>query len=231
MTGRSDPRGRIAPIPPGNRRRPWAAVIVGGLLGTALQLVVYVTLAPRLPPEVPSHYGPTGQVTASLSAFGLLLVGVSSELIVTTLVAAILFLSLRNGVVEHQHGPGFSPWLGRVLGVVAFAPAVPTTVLLLGDAGVAPAGGGAAAVAGIAFAAVPLLVLVAVATARRRPTRASAPRSSRGMTFECSSCGKTFEPGGFSVVFGPHIGGSVYLRCPVCGERGWDRRAGTPYFP
>ncbi len=200
---------------------------MAGAPGGLLEALTFVAVRPRLPAEVPSHYGAFGQVTASLPPLTFLVTGLAIQVAATAVLALVLLLTLRNGVIEHQHGPGFGPAVGLVLSAVAIVVSGPTTLLLLPDAGLVSAGGETALIAGVAFLIVPLMVLVAVFGSRPRPTPApnSAPQ------FECSSCGATFSAPTLRWVLGPHVGGSGYLTCSVCGERGWDRRVGTPYFP
>jgi uncharacterized membrane protein len=156
-----------------------------------------------------------------------LLTAVGIQVGVAIVLCGVLYLALRSGIIEHQHGPGVAWALAGILAVVAFLPAVPTTLLLTSDAGYVPAGGGASLVVGVALVIVPVAVVLAVFATRTKSTESS----SDTVRFECSSCGATFAPSAWRWVVGPHIGGSVYLACPVCGERGWDRRVGARYFP
>jgi|HubBroStandDraft_4_1064222.scaffolds.fasta_scaffold186459_2 hypothetical protein len=216
----------VDPIPLGGRSRPWLWVALSGLAGALAVVVTFLLVRSRLGSQIPSHFGAFGQVTATMTPGALLTVSLTTELATGAGLSAVVYLVLRSGVIEHQHGPGFAPLFAELLSAVVLLEAVPWILLLTGGAGYSPAGGGLPGVARL-LVVVPLLVLVVAFWRGRRRSAASAG----GVQFECSSCGRSFSPSTAAWVLGPHIGGSVYLRCPACGERGWDRRAGTPYFP
>ncbi|MCI4373780.1 MAG: hypothetical protein L3K02_09110 [Thermoplasmata archaeon] len=82
----------------------------------------------------------------------------------------------------------------------------------------------------------PIILVVALLASRRRvrtlpPSRTgetpvSEPLAVGGPIEErCSGCGGPFRISGVPLL-APHVGvgqtGSLYLRCPRCGERGWD---------
>jgi hypothetical protein len=218
---------RIAPIPPGGRGGVWRWVAAAGAAGVLALILTFVAVRPRLPAQVPSHYGAAGGVTATMPPLEFLATAVAIQVASTLVLTVVIYLAFRSGVIEHQHGPGFAPALGGALAALALATAAPTTLLLIADAGYLHDGGVLALLVGLVVVVLPLGILVAVvgARGRGRVTRGGEDR------FECSSCGATFLAGTARWVLGPHLGASVYLRCSHCGERGWDRRVGAPYFP
>ncbi|MCI4329050.1 MAG: hypothetical protein L3J86_05645, partial [Thermoplasmata archaeon] len=133
----------------------------------------------------------------------------------------VLYVSLRSGVIEQQQGPGISRLLGALLSAMAALTVPgPLILLLLGDAGYLALGAGPAPA--VLFLVVPVVLAVVLVSVRAR----GGP-SVRAVRFECSACGESFAPPAWRWMVGPHIGASVYLTCPRCGERGWDVRVGA----
>lgn len=199
----------------------WWWIVLAGTLGTISLVTAYLALRPRLPNEIPSHFGAGGQVTATMSPETFVFVGLAIEAGLTAVLALVLFASLRSGLVVRQQGPGIARTLGALLSVVAAVSVpVPWIFLLAGDSGVLPFS--AALLAGLL---VPLAAIVLVAGVAVRTIRTgSGRRPDGGPQFRCSSCGDPFVTSTLAGVLSPHIGASVYLRCPRCGERGWDMR-------
>ncbi|MCI4369780.1 MAG: DUF1648 domain-containing protein [Thermoplasmata archaeon] len=230
MTALPDGAGRVAPVPPGGVGRPWRWVVAAGAAGAVVQLLTFLAVRTRLPAEIPSHYGLAGQANATTSPELFVLVAVVTEVVTALVLAAVLYFALRSGVIEHQHGPGFAPALGALLSLLALVVSVPPTLLLVGDAGYGPSGGTFDVAVGVALLLVPV-VAVQMWFGRLRRGTSGAPTRTGPIEFRCSSCGESFAPSTGALVFSPHIGGSLYLACPVCGERGWDVRVGSPYLP
>ena len=212
---------RVAPIPAGDRFRAWRWVALFGGLGALALGATFVLLRPRLASQIPSHYGAFGEVTATQSPLAFVLTGLLLQAAVTVVLTVVLYVSLRSGVIEQQQGPGISRLLGGLLAAMAaLTVPAPLLLLLLGDAGYLALGAGAAPA--VLFLVVPIVLLVVFVSvrARRGP-------SVRTVRFECSACGESFAPPAWRWIVGPHIGASVYLTCPRCGERGWDVRVGA----
>ncbi|MCI4362122.1 MAG: DUF1648 domain-containing protein, partial [Thermoplasmata archaeon] len=225
MSPKARPAARIAAIPSGNRSGAWRWVGLAGGLGAVAILVAYEFVRSRLAAQIPSHFGISGQVNATMSPEGFLLTGLLTQITLTLLLTVVLYLSLRSGVIEQQQGPGIARILGAVLAAMAgLLVPLPTIGVLVSDAGEAPSwAGNAAAVLLPVLLVAPLLLVVAVVSYRVR-FRSTSSGTTR---FECSACGESFAPPTWRWVVGPHIGASVYLTCPRCGERGWDRRVGS----
>jgi DNA-directed RNA polymerase subunit RPC12/RpoP len=227
MTGEPSPRRRIATIPPGNRSGAWRWVAVAGGLGAVAILVTFQLVRAHLAAQIPSHFGASGQVTVTMSPEGFLLTALVAQLLVTAVLAVVLYLSLRSGLIEQQQGPGIGRILGALLaGMAGLVTPAPIIGLLASDAGDAPGWAGSAGLLLSLFLIVPLVVVALLLSYRMR-FRSTVGGSAE---FECSSCGASFAPPTWRWVIGPHIGASVYLTCPRCGERGWDRRAGSPVW-
>jgi predicted RNA-binding Zn-ribbon protein involved in translation (DUF1610 family) len=224
VTASSPPQRPIRSIPPGPRSGAWRWVAFAGGLGALAIVVTFALLRSRLAAQIPSHFNAAGQVTARMTPEGFLLTALVTQLVVTGVLTTVLYASLRSGLIEQQQGPGIGRILGALLGVLAgVLPPISFIGVLLGDAGDAPAWAGNGGPGLPLLVAVPLLVL-ALALSYRFRFHSSVPGSAR---FECSSCGESFSPPTWRWVIGPHIGASVYLTCPRCGETGWDRRAGS----
>lgn len=183
--------------------------------------MTFVLVRPRLASQIPSHYGALGQVTATQSPLEFVLTGLILQAAITVVLTAVLYASLRSGVIEQQQGPGIARILGSLVSAMAvLAVPAPLLLLLLGDAGYIPREGGAAPA--VFLLVVPLVLLVVFVSVRAR----GGP-SVRAVRFACSACGESFAVPAWRWIVGPHIGASVYLTCPRCGERGWDVRVGA----
>lgn len=220
MSGPPNGPRRVAPIPPGNRTRTWLWVVVSGTAGALALVATFLLVQSRLPAEVPSHYGFNGQVNATMTPVEYLLTALFLQALVTALFAVVLFAGLRSGVVEQQQGPRFSRRLGILLSALA-ALMLPAQYVfrLLADAGYFPATTGTGPIVSLGLLLVPLVVFLAVILVLVRRSGTSA-----AVQFECSACGEPFTVPTWRWIVGPHIGSSVYLTCPRCGERGWDLR-------
>jgi hypothetical protein len=221
VTDPSLPSRPIAPIPSGGRSRAWLWVVVSGALGALGLAGTFLLVRSRLPTQIPSHYGLSGQVTATMAPVDFVVTGLLLQAGVTAILTLVLYASLRSGVIEQQQGPGVGRVLGALLSFVA-ALIVPAPLILavLGDAGFVSGAGGA-------FPAVPLLVLPIALLVVLISLRIHGGPTLRAVQFACSACGESFEPPTWRWIVGPHIGASVYLTCPRCGERGWDVRVGA----
>ena len=117
----------------------WWWIVLAGTIGTISLVTAYLALRPRLPNEIPSHFGAGGQVTATMSPETFVFVGLAIEAGLTAVLALVLFASLRSGLVVRQQGPGIARTLGALLSVVAAVSVpVPWIFLLAGDSGVLP---------------------------------------------------------------------------------------------
>lgn len=233
----------ITPLTPMRPSYRWLAVLLAGLAGLVEILAVYYAVASQLPAEVPTHYNAQGVADAFGPPGAFVLAGVVGQIVVTGTIAA-LFAALGSDVpLERRHArSALDP--AAAFSAVILAGVFPLAWWgeLLELAGAWPLGSvhgwqvglllalGSAAAAGyfaIRFARsapapepIPFGDLVRVRSARRGPI------------FECTACGRRHLRSawwmlaprvGVSAVAG---GASYYLRCPVCGERGWFPRVG-----
>jgi hypothetical protein len=224
--------------------RRWVKVGLAGGLGDLAVVIIYFAIQSRLPGSIPSHYAANGTVDSMLSPEVL----VGSLLVLNGFVTLVLMGLVRgierSEVLEFRYGPWLlGPMTGRLAVLAALMIPVPSVLLLLGPAGLLPTWAPPIAVSTLAIALAPLLIflllLIRSFAQRSRPTddRPASPRvtgrtAENGPVFLCSACGQRFVRStwillaprvGFSVVEG---GASYYLRCPICGERGWDPRVG-----
>jgi hypothetical protein len=234
----------VVPLVQDPAPRFWLWELVAGAIGVAASVVAYGALASRLPPTIPSQYDVNGAVTGTMPPFDLLLVGIGTNLLVAGLFVGLLYGLGRSEVLRHRFGPGLLRPLA-VFGVVLTAVSLPATFLLV-------LASGAGAVPGwfppqklilpiVAFPpALGLILALAIqagTTGFRLPSL-TAPASlagaspGRNLILRCSACGHLFERAAWYVL-APRVGGltplggaAYYLRCPVCGERGWNSRVG-----
>lgn len=225
--------------------RPFAAVSVAslaiGVAGALEVLVGYGLTASRLPGRVPDHFGPTGNVDGWMPPAEFLAVSLAVILGVTGLFTLVISGVARSPALVSYHGRGFDRPLLFIEACIVLV-ALPTTyvLLLLSAAGFLSVSPGTLALGTAAAGLVPLVAVAWVAL--RRDPDPPAPSILPGGSPEapahvtlgvggavdllCSSCGETFRLAGVPL-FAPHLGlagqGSLYVRCPRCGERGWDR--------
>jgi hypothetical protein len=233
-----DPAGSVRPLPsaPADGGPRWAAVI--GAAGLVEVLVLFLAFRARLPTEVPDHFAATGTADGWLAPVQLLEVQLFLVASVAVLITAVLIGAARSSALRFHHGRAFvRPLLGleaavtlvsvpgsfavvllNALGTPAIAPS--TMALLLNGLGV--------------FPIVVIIGLLVASRGQRLPSahdpvrRAGAEHAFLGIgghvEFSCPACGGTFVLDGIPLL-APHMAfggeGSIYLRCPRCGERGW----------
>jgi hypothetical protein len=224
----------VRPLVPGRTGRLWLTMLLGGVAGIAATLAVYAELSARLPAEIPDHFSLTGQVNGSLPPGEFVEVGVVLVAGLTILFTAILYGVSRSAVLERIHGARLAYGI-LALGLVFCAGVQPTawSLLLASAAGVLPLSGGTLDAIVVAADALPVLLLVAILLALRA-TSHTGPVGGPGtptpsllgpVELLCSSCGERFRLDRFPLL-APHMGmgtsASLYLKCPRCGERGWN---------
>jgi hypothetical protein len=214
------------------------SAVIGAVSGLEV-LAVYLAVQGRLPAQVPDHFSISGAVNGSLPPLVLLLVTFAEIAGMTAIFAGILWWSVRSvPLALHFRGKIERTLLGLQAAITMVVIPVITGLIYVSAAGVVNLPGNelgeATNILGFLFAAVILgfAVLQAHHWTRNVPgSPDSGPRvrarSGIGGPIEmvCSSCGEHFQVSGVPL-FTPHIGvgrvGSLYLRCPRCGERGWN---------
>jgi hypothetical protein len=224
----------------GSRAR-WPLLVSAGLglLGILEVVAVYLDLQARLPASVPDHFGVSGQVNGALPPTTL----VAVELGTISAVAIVFFVILRWGARSPPLAAQFQQSLVLPLlimeGTIVVA-AVPTIsgLLFASAAGVWGVSGQGLGLVALAVGLLPLIILAVVLLRSGRSRIPTVPKSTLGdaptpallgvggpVELACSSCGETFRLSGVPLL-SPHMGfagkGSLYVRCPRCGERGWD---------
>jgi|GEM_PF-4387786 len=233
----------IRPLPRSTPSHRGLPVILAALVGAAEIGLTALALAPRLPAQVPAHYDLQGHVDSMASVPAFVEIGVGGVLLLGAGLGILLYALGRSEVLELRHGRavlGPVTWLLVVLVGLAFP--LPFWGTLASAAGVIPLSASvlAALTVAIELGSVGVVLLVVVTGVRAAPPLPSGPSSGfpsagryrSGPVYQCAACGERFVRSsltllaprlGVSVVRG---GASYYLRCPICGERGWSLRVG-----
>lgn len=236
--------GAVRRVEPASWSRSALASAALGILGLVATFVPYVVLRARLPAEVPDHFGVNGQPDGSLPPAAALGVALAESLLVTLVFFLVIWRTSRSAPLAAQARGRAAPPLLVLQGVLVvgilptlwglvFASAAGELVLT------GPRLGLLLALVGIVPAAVLILVFVRL---WRPPALAPLSPSSeatetpvflgvgRPVELQCSSCGQRFRLAGVPLL-APHMGvggaRSLYVRCPRCGERGWDELVGV----
>jgi hypothetical protein len=219
------------------------ACLIGAGLGALGVLEVtagFLAIQVRLPPELPDHFGPAGNADGALPPTQFLVVEVASVLLIALVFVAIIVLGARSPSLRRTHSAALARpllWLeGSIVAVVI--PGIDELVLLRAGGVWAPS----APELSLAFVVVALAPLLAIAlvVARFGGGRAWAPTGpattsvtetpfagvGNPIELSCASCGRAFVLSSVPL-FAPHMGlggqGSLYVRCPICGVRSWNR--------
>jgi hypothetical protein len=245
------------PLPTGEVHRdpvatPWRPLAISagvGAVGIALLMALFAVYDGRLPSSIPSHFGANGQPDGWAPPLTFLASLIGTSLFVSLLFVGVVAFMGRSPPLRRHHGPSFWKALVEIQAAVVGV-ALPATVwiaLSSASGGWPPPGeiGGYLAVANL----VPLLLVIGALVAQGRgrsigplgatpgrpttsPTMTGTPLG-EGIELRCSSCGMTFWLPHVPILT-PHMftggAGSLYLKCPRCGERAWDPvvRRGSP---
>jgi DNA-directed RNA polymerase subunit RPC12/RpoP/uncharacterized membrane protein YhaH (DUF805 family) len=209
-----------------------------GLLGTSLTGAVYVLLGSRLPGSVPVYAGSGGTAIGSVPTEAFLVVGIALNLALTAVFTLVVRRLSDSHVLEEYYGQIL--WWALVGGgasVTLGSIPVAWIAKFVMAAGEWPSGWPSFVEIILAVVFVPILLFVgAPLTVLGLRGRDNAPGSRPKLTaggtrlglFQCSSCGKTFLYARVPLR-APQLGvrgvpgrASYYLRCPRCGERGWN---------
>ncbi|HEV2316184.1 MAG TPA: hypothetical protein VGV89_01230 [Thermoplasmata archaeon] len=233
----------VQPLRTGRRSLRWLAPIVGALLGDLALYATYVHLGPELPATVPSHYGLGGTPNAWMAVAGFVEIAIILSVSVALFFAVLLYLLGRSDALDDRFGRSV---LGPVsLGLTALvAVSLPALFgfLLVQDSGEWPSGWPSPAVWTPLLLLVPIVLPVPIAIRRvrqlppppggERLASEGSPPSGTGPVFLCSACGRQFVRSAWTLL-APRIGisavrggASYFLRCPWCGETGWNTRVG-----
>lgn len=220
-------------------RAPIARSIALGITGAIEVILVFLLVRDRLPSEVTDHFGLNGVANGSLPPGALLGVELGQIGVLSAVFLAIVWLSGRSATLTHQVGSRLTKALLIMQGavVVGLIPLL-SGLLFASSAGELSVTGSALGLLTLSIGLVPLVALFAVLHFRNRealqkwsPSQSgTAPAPAflgvgRPIELTCSSCGQLFRLSGVPL-FAPHMAvglhGSFYVRCPLCGERGWD---------
>jgi hypothetical protein len=236
-----------AALPVREWRRPpvrapvWLAILFG-VAGVIETIVPYLLLESRLPGQMAWHYGFTGQPNGWASPSLALAVSLL-EVVVLSLVFIILqwWVARTPALAETFRGRMAPPLLGVQAVIVVVILPVVSGLLFANAAGVS---GIAGLPLGVLFlvigvgSAVAILLLLGIRGVRQTPsvpalspTKTHRARFTVGGPIElvCPACGDRYRLDGVPL-FAPHLGvgrvGALYLRCPRCGESGWNTVVG-----
>jgi hypothetical protein len=224
-------------------RAPAVAAATLGAIGALEVLAVYLVLRGRLPSQVPWHFGVGGQPNGSAPVLLVLGLNLGVVLLVSAAFLGLQWWGTRSVPLARQFAGTLVRPLLVLQGIIVVGILPVVSGLLFAEA--------AGAVGTSDPGVEPLLVLVGALTApvilvvlliesRGRVGTVTAVASDPQPTpvplavggpieMKCSACGEAFRLSGIPLL-APHIGvgrtGSLYLRCPRCGERGWDQIVG-----
>ncbi|HZY70048.1 MAG TPA: hypothetical protein VFF67_03610 [Thermoplasmata archaeon] len=230
----------IQPVGEDGPSRWWVVVVASGVAGVCLMAAVFTTASARLPAQIPSHYSAGGQPNSYLPPGLFTELGLALEGLVTAVMSAMSFVIGRSPVLRHHYGGSLGPVLATVGLATSWIIPLAWTSILLGAAGEWPAPLSPPLVgllATVAIVAVTLAMLIRYRvpfwmTSRYQPkdepglSAADRTSGTGRLVFRCSSCGQTFHRPAIYML-GPRIVRSYYLKCPLCGETGWDYLVGT----
>lgn len=218
------------------------------VLGCLEVVVPFLLVWSRLPSSVPDHYG----LNSAPNAFASPLTVLGLNLALTAGVSVVFFLVLwgseRSVPLKTQFRGRLSGALLLIQGALVLIgfPLI-SGIMFASAAGLfSLTGTGLGVLFLVIGLSIPAVILgAALLDARRRtrtvPTSHGSPTPIKArwavggpIELACSSCGKHFVLSGVPVL-APHMGigqfGSLYLRCPLCGERGWDAVIGRVSEP
>ncbi|MCI4360614.1 MAG: hypothetical protein L3J91_02835, partial [Thermoplasmata archaeon] len=201
-------------------------------------VAIYLAFRARLPTEVADHVGPTGTPNGWLPPLEVFEASALTLLSIAVVFSLLLLGLARSAALRFHHGSAFARPVLALDGALAVV-SIPATLLVLpanaaGATSFSPTTEGGLVTALRLVPVLAALVLL-VAGRRQRPPIAHDPRQRAGaypafrgvggpVEFSCGACGNTFVLDGVPI-FAPHMAirgqGSIYLRCPRCGERGW----------
>ena len=237
-TLRSSDHSTVEEVTFAPRSAPVRLAAAFAVLGVVEILVVYLLLQSRLPGQVAWHFGVSGQPDG----------WETPEVVLAVELAQVMVLSLVFVVMQWwiaRSAPLAVAFRGRIVRpllalqaviVVGIFPLVSGLLFAsaAGDLGISGAPLGALfLVIGLGSAGA-LLVALGLHGRGRIPTvRGAAGEMSHRARFavggpielNCPACGEQYRLNGVPL-FSPHLGvgrvGSLYLRCPRCGELGWN---------
>jgi hypothetical protein len=229
--------GQITPVHPEGARRWLGISVLLSALGLAELLVTYALARPHLPAQIPDHYGVTGQVNAYASPEAYFLVQLGTFLAVALVFGLVAWGVGRSPTLSSVQLDWIETPLLAIQGAIVVGVLPGLNALLLGNS----AGWWSASDPGVAslmllVALLPLLVLAAVLMRRsgspfpRSPARPGVTRhpflaAGGPIELQCSACGQSFQLSGVPLL-APHLAlpgrARLYVRCSLCGERGWN---------
>jgi hypothetical protein len=225
-----------------NGRPVRTAALLGGVGGMEV-LLEYLALRVRLPAQVPWQFGLNGQTTGTLGPLPLLGIELVLVTAVTLAFTGALWWGSRSVPLASQFGSRLVRPLLTLQGVIVagvlplvFGLQFASAAGVLGISG--PNFGILLNVMGVLIALI-IILLALVLTASLVPTLPNLPSEGppARATFAvggpielaCSACGQRFRLSGVPIfVLRVGIGrfGSLYIPCPRCGERSWDKILG-----
>ncbi len=233
MTASPRGSGSIAPLVQNSSAVGVGLNLVAGILGTMSILFAYLAFSASLPSSISSS-GPGAPAAAALPTTLFVTLGVGLDAALTAVFTVLSRAISPSHVLVHQYGPGlrFSILGAGVvvpLGILPFA----WIATLARAAGVWPAGWPTALDLLPFLVVIPILVFVVLPLAwvtlrRSSEPGAGAPEGEGRYVLRCSSCGETFRrptlPAWTLQIGVSRFPGktSYHLRCPRCGDRGWD---------
>jgi Protein of unknown function (DUF1648) len=234
----------VLPLVRGPPPRTWLRAAVAGGMGVAALVGTYWALVPRLPATIPSHFAANGVVDGTMAPLDLVISGIGTILFVAAVFVGLLYGMGRSEVLRHRFGPNtLGPLSTFAVTIIALSIPATFALLLASAAGLVPTWFPPLGLSAALFTLTPVLGLLILLVVRRGPATCGGPAASvdtivgstspgRNLILRCSACGQPFERS-IWYILGPRFGGfsrgegtAYYLRCPGCGERGWNPRIG-----
>jgi hypothetical protein len=231
------PPGSITRVQPESTRRLLALSGLLSALGAAELLATFALARPHLPAQIPDHFGLTGQANAYAAPEAYLLVQLGILLSVGLVFGLLLWGIGRSPTLSASQRGWIETPLLAIQGALTVGVLPGLNVLLLGNvAGWWTVGTPGVAELSLLVSLLPVLVLAALLLRRsttpfpRSPPRAevtSRPRLPAGgpIELQCTACGQSFQLSGVPLL-APHLAlpgdARLYVRCSLCGERGWN---------
>jgi len=222
--------------PPPRRTSTRTSILLASLGGVEI-VALYLAWRPKLPPEVAVHFGVTGRPDGYLSPVGALVAALLEVALISLVFIVAQWWIARSVPLFLYFGeavPRTLLWFQGAV-VVAILPLVTGLTFASAAGAIAISGtslgllflGIGVGSAATIFALLLFQVRGRLPTVSRQPASATypAPAAVGGpIEVSCPACGENYRLQGVPLL-APHLGvsrfGSLYLRCPRCGERGW----------
>ena len=233
---------KIVEFHPSSRRAPLEIGVLLALAGFAEVLGVFLALRSRVPAQVAWHFGVSGRPDAWASPLDTLaFAAVEIAVISAVFLLALWWIGRSPALAAAFRGRVSAPLLAlQGVVVVGLLPLVFGLTFASAAGAIGISGtplGQLFLVLGLGSAGAILVVLGLLGRGLVPKVRSSVPEPTHHARFAvggpvdlaCPACGEKYRIDGVPLL-APHIGigrvGSLYLKCPRCGESGWNAIVG-----